>query len=84
MLVFREVVLFFLFTFLESQGMEDSGCDSVSGLPKEYMTWHDSFLMYFASSKQFFFLPKAIELVVYEEINIIQLEKGLCQFPEYF
>lgn len=38
----------------------------------------------FTSSKHVFFLLKATEQVVFEEINTTWLEKGLCQFPEYF
>lgn len=38
----------------------------------------------FTSSNHSFFLPKAIEQIVFKEINITQLEKELCQFPEYF
>lgn len=40
---------------------------------------------YFTPSKHFFFfLPEATDQIAFEELNITQLEKRLCQFPEDF
>lgn len=61
--------LVLIFYFFGEFGSGNMGCDNVL----------------FTQGKHFFFLlPKTIEQIVSEEIHIPQLEKGSCQFPEYF